>query len=103
MSNSLWKDEKIYCTQRFSFLFNKSFTLLCILAHGLQWGFVNIVAYIVIAMVNKYYGQVLLNALYYIPTQFIGMYMWKRHMNEEKKDDDEKPKKKEVKPKKEKK
>ena len=50
------------------------------------WGFVNIAAYIVIAMVSKYYGQVLLNALYYLPTQFIGMYMWKRHMNEEKKE-----------------
>jgi nicotinamide mononucleotide transporter len=48
------------------------------------WGFVNIVAYIVIAMSSKYYGQVMLNALYYLPTQFIGLYVWKRHMNNEK-------------------
>lgn len=47
------------------------------------FGFVNIAAYIVIAMIGKYYGQVALNALYYLPTQFIGMYMWKKHMNEE--------------------
>jgi nicotinamide mononucleotide transporter len=45
------------------------------------FGFVNIAAYIVIAMTSKYYGQVALNALYYLPTQFVGMYMWKKHMN----------------------
>ena len=48
------------------------------------WGFINIAAYIVIAMVSKYYGQVMLNVLYYLPTQFIGLYVWNRHMNEEK-------------------
>lgn len=48
------------------------------------WGFVNIAAYIAIAMASKYYGQVMLNALYYLPTQFIGLYVWNRHMNKEK-------------------
>lgn len=47
------------------------------------FGFVNIATYIVIAMIGKYYGQVALNALYYLPTQFVGMYMWKKHMNED--------------------
>jgi len=46
------------------------------------WGFVNIVAYIVIALINKYYGEVMLNALYYLPTQFIGLYVWGKHYNE---------------------
>jgi len=45
------------------------------------FGFVNIFTYIIIAMIGKYYGQVGLNALYYLPTQFIGLYMWKKHMN----------------------
>ena len=45
------------------------------------WGFVNICAYIVIAMINKYYGEVMLNALYYLPSQFIGLYVWNRHYN----------------------
>lgn len=45
------------------------------------FGFVNIATYIIIAMASKYYGQVALNLLYYLPTQFIGMYMWKKHMN----------------------
>ena len=43
------------------------------------WGFVNIIAYIVIALINKYYGEVMLNGLYYLPTQFIGLYAWGRH------------------------
>jgi len=48
------------------------------------FGFVNIATYIIIALSSKYYGQVALNLLYYLPTQFIGMYMWKKHMNEDK-------------------
>ena len=48
------------------------------------WGFVNIVAYIVVAWISKYYGEVMLNAFYYLPTQFIGMYFWKKHYNENK-------------------
>ena len=45
------------------------------------WGFVNIIAYIIIALINKYYGEVMLNALYYLPTQFIGLYVWGKHYN----------------------
>lgn len=45
------------------------------------WGFFNIIGYIVIAWINKYYGEVMLNALYYLPTQFVGMYLWKKHYN----------------------
>ena len=43
------------------------------------WGFANIIAYIVIAFINRYYGEVMLNALYYLPTQFIGLRVWGRH------------------------
>lgn len=58
--------------------------VLCAAGKKTQYyfGFVNIATYIIIAAIGKYYGQVALNALYYLPTQFIGMYMWKKHMNE---------------------
>ena len=46
------------------------------------WGFVNIAAYIVIAWISKYYGEVMLNVLYYLPTQFIGMHFWKKHYSQ---------------------
>jgi len=45
------------------------------------WGFVNISAYIVVAWLSRYYGEVMLNALYYLPTQFVGLYFWTRHYN----------------------
>lgn len=45
------------------------------------WGFVNIIAYIVVAWVSKYYGEVMLNGLYYLPMQFVGLYCWRKHYN----------------------
>ena len=48
------------------------------------WGFANIVAYIIVAWTSKFYGEVMLNALYYLPTQFVGMYVWKKNYNKDK-------------------
>ena len=50
------------------------------------WGLLNVIGYVVIAFINKYYGEVMLNALYYLPSQFIGYYLWNKHINEETKD-----------------
>ena len=30
------------------------------------WGLINVIGYVIIAWINKYYGEVLLNALYYL-------------------------------------
>jgi nicotinamide mononucleotide transporter len=43
------------------------------------WGFANIIGYIIVSWMMKFYGEVMLNALYYLPTQFIGLYLWKKH------------------------
>ena len=45
------------------------------------WGLVNVIGYIIIAFLNKYYGEVMLNALYYLPSQFLGYYLWNKHEN----------------------
>lgn len=45
------------------------------------WGLINIIGYIIIAFINKYYGEVMLNALYYLPSQFLGYYFWYKHEN----------------------
>ena len=45
------------------------------------WGLLNVVGYIIIAFINKYYGEVMLNAIYYLPSQFIGYYLWNKHHN----------------------
>lgn len=47
------------------------------------WGTVNSATYVVISYINKLYGEVMLNGLYYLPCQFIGLYVWKKHQNEQ--------------------
>lgn len=47
------------------------------------FGLINILAYVYISYMSKYYGEVMLNGLYYLPMQFVGIAMWKKHMNKE--------------------
>ena len=46
-------------------------------------GLVNTVLYAWIAFGAKYYGEVMLNLLYYVPAGVVGWFVWKKHMNEE--------------------
>ena len=46
-------------------------------------GLVNTVFYAWIAFEAKYYGEVMLNLLYYLPMGFVGWFAWKKHMNAE--------------------
>ena len=47
------------------------------------FGLVNSVLYAIIAFQATLYGETMLNALYYVPMQFVGFYVWSKHMNEE--------------------
>ena len=47
------------------------------------WGLLNVIGYVIIAFINRYYGEVMLNALYYLPSQFIGYYLWNKNSNQE--------------------
>lgn len=44
------------------------------------WGIINIVTYIYIAYLSSFYGEVMLNFLYYLPMQFIGIYLWNKNI-----------------------
>ena len=44
-------------------------------------GIINVVGYSWIAYHYKLYGEVMLNAGYFLPMQFIGLYLWMRHKN----------------------
>lgn len=46
------------------------------------WGLFNVIGYVIIAFMNKYYGEVMLNAIYYLPSQFIGYYLWNKNLNQ---------------------
>ncbi|HLP79407.1 MAG TPA: nicotinamide riboside transporter PnuC [Acidobacteriota bacterium] len=50
------------------------------------FGLVNILGYSYISYTNKLYGEVMLNMLYFLPTQFIGLYLWYKHADKKKKD-----------------
>ena len=47
------------------------------------WGLVNVIGYIIVAFLNKYYGEVMLNVIYYLPSQFLGYFLWNKHQNKE--------------------
>lgn len=47
------------------------------------FGLVNCVLYAIISYQAKLYGETMLNAIYYIPMQFYGFYVWSKNMNEE--------------------
>jgi len=45
------------------------------------FGTVNTVLYAIVAWKARYWGEVMLNLLYYVPMNFVGLYMWSRHMD----------------------
>lgn len=47
------------------------------------FGLVNCVLYAIISYQAKLYGETMLNALYYVPMQFVGFYIWSKNMNKE--------------------
>lgn len=50
------------------------------------FGLVNSVLYALISYKAALYGETMLNAIYYVPMQFIGFYTWSKHMNSETKE-----------------
>lgn len=47
------------------------------------FGVVNVVFYAITAFQAKYYGEVMLNLIYYFPMNFVGWFAWKKHMNDD--------------------
>lgn len=47
------------------------------------FGSINTVLYAIIAWEAKYWGEVMLNLMYYVPMNFVGLYMWSKNMNKE--------------------
>lgn len=50
------------------------------------FGLVNCVLYAIISYKARLYGETMLNALYYVPMQFIGFYIWSKNINQETKE-----------------
>lgn len=56
------------------------------------FGIINVILYSYVAFGWKYYGEVMLNLGYFLPMQFIGLYMWRRNKLSKKNSDDVKVK-----------
>lgn len=48
------------------------------------FGLINVIFYAVVAFDAKYYGEVMLNLFYYFPMNFVGWFVWKKYMDEQK-------------------
>lgn len=63
-----------------------------LVAKGKTWnyypGMINVVLYAIVAYGQKYYGEVMLNLLYFLPMQFIGLLLWRRNKVSEEKQHD---------------
>lgn len=47
------------------------------------FGLINSILYAIIAYKATLYGETMLNALYYVPMQFVGFYVWSKNINSE--------------------
>ena len=45
------------------------------------FGLINVTLYAIISYGSKFYGEVMLNALYFLPMQFYGFYLWTKNMD----------------------
>jgi nicotinamide mononucleotide transporter len=63
--------------------------VICVIATGkgklmaYLFGAINCALYAIISYQAKYYGETMLNAIYYLPMQFVGFVVWKKNMNVE--------------------
>lgn len=47
------------------------------------FGFVNVILYAYISFKAKYYGEVMLNLIYYLPCSVAGLFLWGKNVDEE--------------------
>lgn len=79
----------IYCGDNVMGIISAITGVACVICTGkgklsaYAFGLVNFVLYAIISYNAKLYGETLLNALYYVPMQFIGFYIWNKNMNEQ--------------------
>ena len=51
------------------------------------FGIISVIAYAYVAFSRQYYGEVMLNMIYFLPMQFVGIFLWRKRMLSKKNDD----------------
>lgn len=63
--------------------------VICVILCGLGkvsnyfFGTINVILYAIVAYNAKYYGDVMLNVLYYLPTNILGWVLWEKNINQQ--------------------
>ena len=63
--------------------------VICVILCGMGkvsnyfFGTINVILYAIIAWRAKYYGDVMLNLLYYFPTNLLGWFLWAKNVDKE--------------------
>lgn len=76
----IWKDSLIGMTASLT-------GMLCVVlvakgkVSNYYFGIVNVGLYAYLSYQQGFYGEVMLNALYFLPMQFIGLYIWKKRLS----------------------
>lgn len=79
----------IYCGDSLMGIISSTTGVACVICTGKGklsayiFGLINSVLYAIIAFYATYYGETMLNLIYYVPMQFVGFYVWSKHMNTE--------------------
>ena len=63
--------------------------VICVILCGMGkvsnyiFGTFNVILYAIVAWKAKYYGEVMLNLIYYLPTNILGWVVWKKHIDKD--------------------
>lgn len=77
----------IYCQDTLMGIISATTGIMCVICTGkgkllaYVFGAINSILYAIISFEATYYGETMLNALYYVPMQFIGFYVWSKNIN----------------------
>lgn len=79
----------VYCGDTLMGIISSTTGVACVVCTGKGklsayiFGLINSILYAIIAYKATLYGETMLNALYYVPMQFVGFYIWNKNMNSE--------------------
>lgn len=89
LANAIILGVSIYCGDTAIGILTAVTGSICVILVGMGrmsnyiFGTINVVLYAMVAYKATYYGDVMLNLFYYLPTNILGWFMWKKNINKE--------------------
>lgn len=89
LANAIILGVSLYCGDTAIGILTAVTGSICVILVGMGrmsnyiFGTINVVLYAMVAYKATYYGDVMLNLFYYLPTNILGWFMWKKNINKE--------------------